>query len=59
MSKKNNTTLLIGWIQGLPFWMFLFIKVAGTSLSAWSYWWLLLPIIPCLAFVFNKMNWTI
>ena len=30
----------------LVFWSFIAIKVAGTSLAAWSWWWMLLPVIP-------------
>lgn len=27
-------------------WAFLAIKIYGTSLVAWSWWWLLCPVIP-------------
>lgn len=46
----------IGWIS---FWAFVLIKVAGTSLAAWSWWWVLLPLIPVLAFVFDKLGWAL
>lgn len=39
--------------------MFVFIKVAGTSLADWSWWWVLLPIVPDLAFVFSKLGWSL
>ncbi len=28
---------------------FIAIKLAGTSLVAWSWWWLLMPIVPVLS----------
>jgi hypothetical protein len=34
---------MVGW---LIFWAFVCIKVAGSSLAAWSWWWLLLPVVP-------------
>ena len=45
--------------MGLPLLMFVLIKVAGTSLADWSWWLVLLPIIPDLAFVFGKLGWSL
>jgi hypothetical protein len=39
---KHVPTIL--W--SLSFWAFVAIKVAGTSLAAWSWWWILIPPIP-------------
>lgn len=30
----------------LLFWGFIGVKALGTSFAAWSWWWVLLPIIP-------------
>jgi hypothetical protein len=30
----------------LAFWSFVTIKVGGVALAAWSWWWILLPIVP-------------
>ena len=46
-------------LTGLWFLMFVLIKVAGTSLAGWSWLWLLLAIVPDLAFVFGKLGWTL
>lgn len=35
-----------GLVQFVSFWGFITIKVAGVSLAAWSWWWVLLPIVP-------------
>lgn len=33
---------------GLTFWAFVVIKVAGHTFAAWSWWWVLLPVVPCI-----------
>lgn len=33
-------------IFSLIFWWFLIVKIAGTIYAAWSWWWILLPIVP-------------
>lgn len=40
------------------FWtlMFIIIKVGGTALAAWSWWWLLMPIVPDLVVVLQKLG---
>ena len=35
---------------------FVLIKVAGTALASWSWWWLLFPIIPVLAVLLQKIG---
>lgn len=35
-------------IQSALFWGFVAVNVWGVSFAAWSWWWLLLPIIPWL-----------
>ncbi len=49
----------MNWFTGTLWLMFVFIKVAGTSLNDWSWWWMFLPIIPDLAFIFMKLGWTL
>lgn len=46
-------------LQGLwavAFWAFIAIKVAGTSFAAWSWWWLLLPVVPLMSLVVVRMG---
>lgn len=38
----------IGWLW---FALFIAIKLAGSSLATWSWWWLLMPIVPILGLV--------
>ncbi len=33
---------------GLLWWGYLGVKLFGSLFAAWSYWWLLLPIVPWL-----------
>lgn len=37
---------LIALLQGIVFWTFFAIKAWGVTFAAWSWWWLLLPIMP-------------
>ena len=46
------TTLL--WM--LTFWGFVAVKIAGTSLAAWSWWWILLPIVPMLSLLVVRLG---
>lgn len=39
---------------GLFLAAFIAIKVVGTSLAAWSWWWLLLPIVPLLGILVQR-----
>jgi predicted ABC-type sugar transport system permease subunit len=49
-TRSNNSG--IGSIFGaLVFGGFIAVKLAGTSLAAWSWFWLLLPIVPVLSLV--------
>ena len=41
---------------GLFLLAFIIIKVAGTSLATWSWWWILLPIVPVLVLILQKMG---
>lgn len=56
-SRRNGT----GAVAGISFWTFIVIKVWGTSLATWSWWWILLPCIPVWALILQKlglMSWT-
>lgn len=39
---------LIEFTMTLVWWSFLIIKIWGTAFAAWSWWWVLLPIVPWL-----------
>lgn len=56
MSDTTNVSINF---TGVWLLMFVLIKVAGTALADWSWWWLLLPIVPDLAFVFTKLGWSL
>jgi len=43
------------WFAAI-FWGFIAIKVAGTSFAAWSWWWILLPIVPMLSLVVKALG---
>lgn len=35
----------------LSLWFFVAVKVAGTSFASWSWWWVLLSLVPNLSLV--------
>jgi hypothetical protein len=45
--------VLTGWISrmlwAMTFWLFVAIKVAGTTFATWSWWWVLFPPIPAVS----------
>lgn len=41
-------------VQSVCFWGFIAIKVGGTSLAAWSWWWLLMTPVPVLSLLVTK-----
>jgi hypothetical protein len=43
---KNFVQSVIGLVWFFSFWSFVAIKVAGTSFAAWSWFWILLSIVP-------------
>lgn len=47
---------LIGFFWAVVFWAFVAIKVAGTSLAAWSWWWLIVPIVPILGLLVERFS---
>lgn len=34
------------WFTFFIFWGFIAVKLCGTSFAAWSWWWVLCPIMP-------------
>jgi Flp pilus assembly protein protease CpaA len=47
-------------ISNLVFWFvfsfFVAVKVAGTSFAAWSWWWMILPLIPVLSLLVTRLG---
>ncbi len=46
--------IYIGW--SLWLWFFVAVKVGGVSFAAWSWWWLLMPIVPDLSLIVKHFN---
>ncbi len=42
---------LISFIGSCMFFGFIAVKIAGTAFASWSWWWVLLTIVPWLALV--------
>mgnify|MGYP001597781731 CR=1 FL=1 len=40
------------------FWLVLFIaiKIGGTSLASWSWFWVILPIVPLIVLLVQRLN---
>lgn len=49
---KHVVTLL--WC--LVFWSFIVTKAVGHVLAAWSWWWVLLPLVPWLGFAVERLG---
>lgn len=46
----------INWL-GLWFVIFLALKLAGQAyIATWSWWWVLLPVVPLIAGLFHAMG---
>lgn len=56
MSDDKKMTTSAGPLWGIWIAMFVMLKVTGVQ-AAWSWWWLLMPIVPSLAWVFEKVGW--
>lgn len=46
MSEQGIASTFWTLVWFVIFWGFVCIKTVGVSLAAWSWWWLLLPIVP-------------
>lgn len=44
------------YLKGLAFWTFIAIKLVGVSLVGWSWWWLLLPEVPLIGIIVQRMG---
>lgn len=53
MNQSSNCggTVWGGWLL-----MFVVIKVGGTAFAHWSWWWLLLPIVPDLVVILRHFG---
>lgn len=49
-----KTILNLLWSFMLSF--FIAVKLAGTSLAGWSWWWLLMPAVPDLSLVVMRLG---
>jgi 1,4-dihydroxy-2-naphthoate octaprenyltransferase len=49
---KNKSTFL----YALLFWGFFAVKYVGTSFALWSWWWLLLPLVPWLGLAVQRLG---
>jgi hypothetical protein len=38
------------------FWGFIATKTWGTALAAWSWWWMLLPIVPWCGYLVQRLH---
>lgn len=43
-------------IGSLLFWSFIAVKAFGTSFAAWSWWWLLFPLMPWLWLLVERLG---
>ncbi len=50
----SNTTSSSSSLYGLWLLMFVIVKVGGTGLLGWSWWWVLLPIVPDAVLILKK-----
>lgn len=55
MSKDNLAVSETTWSM-YSFWLIVFviIKLGGTALATWSWWWVLAPIIPDLVCLLKR-----
>lgn len=46
----------ISLLWTLLFWGFIAIKAWGVSFAAWSWWWVLLPLLPWLGLAVERLG---
>lgn len=57
MASKSESHNHVSYGLG-ALWLALFIMLKVTeTLADWSWWWLLMPIVPDLFWVFTKVGW--
>lgn len=47
-------TAITSLFWGLVFWGFVAVKLVGVSFATWSWWWLLVPIVPWLGLIAQR-----
>lgn len=53
MSESRTSTISFG---GLWLVAFLVLKLGGTKLAFWSWWWILLPIVPVVVVICQRFG---
>lgn len=51
-----NQNTVVPVFLALLFWMFIATKAWGTIFVAWSWWWLLLPIVPWCGYAVQRLH---
>lgn len=59
MSEKTVIRQGFNWFWPLCFWTFIIIKVSGSYFATWSWWWCLLPPVPTISLVLDKLGWLV
>lgn len=54
MARTNTNAVAFLWPA--MFWGFLIVKATGHIFAAWSWWWLLLPIVPWVGLAVKYFN---
>ena len=47
---------IVNVIGALIFWGFIAIKAWGTTFAAWSWWWVLFPLMPWLGLAIQRLG---
>lgn len=45
-----------GWLYALMFWGYIAVKFVGVSFAAWSWWWVLVPLVPWLSLAVKRFG---
>jgi fatty acid desaturase len=48
-----DTVYWVVWV--MAFWLFGAIKLWGSVLATWSWWWMLLPVVPWLGYAVHRL----
>lgn len=46
MMEDSQHSLFLRLVWPTTFWVFLIIKIWGVTFASWSWWWVLLPVVP-------------
>lgn len=44
------------YVWPLTFWMFVAGKLVSATFAAWSWWWVIFPLVPILGIVIEKLG---